>query len=87
MLGDLGKLIVAKVFKKLPKVQKIARSGHTAYLQHCNSIGFAYEKSSIVPYVSSWFRVSLRNVFWLLHEARKIELWTSVANLINILRS
>ena len=28
MLGDLGKLIVAKDFKKLPKVQKIARSGH-----------------------------------------------------------
>ena len=30
MLGDLGKLIVAKGFKKLLKVQKIARSGHTA---------------------------------------------------------
>ena len=30
MLGDLGKLIVAKGFKKLPKVQKIARPGHTA---------------------------------------------------------
>ena len=29
MLGNLGKLIVAKGFKKLPKVQKIARSGHT----------------------------------------------------------
>ena len=29
MLGDWGKLIVAKGFKKLPKVQKIARSGHT----------------------------------------------------------
>ena len=29
MLGDLGKLIVAKDFKNLPKVQKIARSGHT----------------------------------------------------------
>ena len=29
MLGDLGKLIVAKGFKKLPKVKKIARSGHT----------------------------------------------------------
>ena len=29
MLGDLAKLIVAKGFKKLPKVQKIARSGHT----------------------------------------------------------
>ena len=27
---DLGKLIVAKGFKKLPKVQKIANSGHTA---------------------------------------------------------
>ena len=31
MLGDLGKLIVAKGFKKLPKVQKIARSGHTEF--------------------------------------------------------
>ena len=29
MLGDWGKLIVAKGFKKFPKVQKIARSGHT----------------------------------------------------------
>ena len=29
MLGDLGKLIVAEDFKKLPKVKKIARSGHT----------------------------------------------------------
>ena len=28
-VGDLGKLIAAKDFKKLPKVQKIARSGHT----------------------------------------------------------
>ena len=28
-VGDLGKLIVAKGFKKLPKVQKIAKSGHT----------------------------------------------------------
>ena len=29
-VGDLGKLIVAKGIKKLPKVQKIANSGHTA---------------------------------------------------------
>ena len=29
MSGDLGKLIAAKGLKKLPKVQKIARSGHT----------------------------------------------------------
>jgi len=28
-VGDLGKVIVAKGFKKLPKVQKIAKSGHT----------------------------------------------------------
>ena len=28
---DLGKLIVAKGFKKLPKVQKIAQSGHTGH--------------------------------------------------------
>ena len=31
-MGDLGKLIVAKGFKKLPKVQKIAKSGHTGYV-------------------------------------------------------
>ena len=28
---DWGKLIVAKGFKKLPKVQNIAQSGHTAW--------------------------------------------------------
>ena len=28
-VGDLGRLIVAKGFKKLPKVRKIAKSGHT----------------------------------------------------------
>ena len=28
-VGDLGKFIVAKGFKKLPKVQKIAKSGDT----------------------------------------------------------
>ena len=32
-MGDLGKLIAAKGFKKLPKVQKIAQSGHTATMQ------------------------------------------------------
>ena len=29
-VGDLGKIIVATGFEKLPKVQKIAQSGHTA---------------------------------------------------------
>ena len=38
MLGDLGKLIVAKGFKKLPKIQKIARSGHTGWMRS-QSIG------------------------------------------------
>ena len=31
-VGDLGKFLVAKGFKKLPKVQKIANSGHTGGL-------------------------------------------------------
>ena len=29
-VGDLGKIIVATSFEWLPKVQKIAQSGHTA---------------------------------------------------------
>ena len=36
-VGDLGKLIVAKGFEKLPEVQKIAKSGHTGHWSHCNS--------------------------------------------------
>ena len=44
-VGDLGKLIYAKGFKKLPKVQKIAKSGHTDWglrLIHtrCSSLCF-----------------------------------------------
>ena len=34
-VGHLGKLIVAKGFKKLPNVQLIAQSGHT----DCNLYG------------------------------------------------
>ena len=30
-MGDLDKLIVAKGIKRLPKVQLIAKSGHTAW--------------------------------------------------------
>ena len=36
---DLGKLIVAKGFKKFPIVQKIAKSGHTA--DHLNTYKIA----------------------------------------------
>ena len=39
---DLGKLIVAIGFKKLPKVQKIANSGHTDYLPSSNPIAALY---------------------------------------------
>ena len=35
---DLDKLIVSKGFKKLPKVQKTAQSGHTAYNTVKNTI-------------------------------------------------
>ena len=31
---DVGKLIVAKGFKNLPKVQNIAQSGHTEWGHH-----------------------------------------------------
>ena len=33
--GDLGKLIVTKSFKKLPKVQKIAQYGHMVVVKPC----------------------------------------------------
>ena len=33
---DLGKLIGAKVFKNMPKVQKIAQSGHTGPIELSN---------------------------------------------------
>ena len=32
--GDLGKIIVATGFEWLPKVQKIAQSGHTVPITH-----------------------------------------------------
>ena len=31
-VGDLGKLIVAKGFEKLPKIQKFAQTGHTGII-------------------------------------------------------
>ena len=33
-VGDLGKIIFATSFEWLPKVQKIAQSGHTDYTIH-----------------------------------------------------
>ena len=44
--GDWGKLIVAKGFKKLPKVQNIAQSGHTVY----HTLAHAHQsKGSLSP--------------------------------------
>ena len=34
-VGDLGKIIVATSFEWLPKVQKIAKSGHTGRRRSC----------------------------------------------------
>ena len=39
-VGDLGKLIAAKGFKKLPKVQKIAKSGHTVPILQSKMVGY-----------------------------------------------
>ena len=37
-VGNLGKIIVATGFEWLPKVQKIAQSGHTAHVIELNYI-------------------------------------------------
>ena len=39
---DWGKLFVAKGFKKLPKVQNIAQSGHTDGQSHQRGYGWWY---------------------------------------------
>ena len=41
-VGDLGKIIVAIGFEWLPKVQKIAQSGHTAWDQNCKNVLVRY---------------------------------------------
>ena len=43
---DVGKLIVAKGFKNLPKVQNIAQSGHTVGVPHCDQITLGMEHFS-----------------------------------------
>ena len=42
-MGDLGKLIVAKGFKELPKVQKIAQSARTGRISQNYLISFQVE--------------------------------------------
>ena len=40
-MGELGKLIVALGFEKLPKIQLIAQSGHTALIRYSLTTGRA----------------------------------------------
>ena len=56
-VGDLDKLIIAKGFKKMPKVRKMARSGHTDEVKHflvksINNfkIGFDRKRTGFVIY-------------------------------------
>ena len=46
-VGDLGKLISAKGFKKLPKVKKIAKSGHTVTQQPVPLAGRTHRQQKI----------------------------------------
>ena len=51
--GDLGKLIVANGFKKLPKFQKIAKYGHTD--------GYTLSHTYPCARASSWFTHCLQD--------------------------
>ena len=50
-VGDLGKIIVAKCFEWLPKVQKIAQSGHTGISLHFNA---PYSSYCVFSYLVSF---------------------------------
>ena len=53
ILGDLGKIIVANSFERLPKVQKIAQSGHTvgsSFYRKCGQIVKLRPKRSLNVY-------------------------------------
>ena len=47
-VGDLGKIIVATCFEKLPKVQKIFQSGHTG---HERELSY---KTLFIPELRGW---------------------------------
>ena len=62
-MGDLGKLIVAKGFEKLPKVQQIAQSGHTDLCLHscvyliCHILQIIWdflERENLLKWFQSW---------------------------------
>ena len=47
---DWGKLIVAKGFKKLPKVQNIAQSGHTGHMRRTRMCFTTKNKENAYPF-------------------------------------
>ena len=62
--GDWGKLIVAKGFKKLPKVQNIAQSGHTGSRVGQRILTY-FVTGSITVQLTSYFN-GLYNIYCLL---------------------
>ena len=54
-VGNLGKTIIATRFKKLPKVQEIAQSGHTSLLAYDSTSPL---KSNIVSITLAKFYLS-----------------------------
>ena len=54
-VGNLGKIIIATGFKKLPKVQEIAQSGHTSLLAYDSTSPL---KSNIVSITLAKFYLS-----------------------------
>ena len=55
-MGNLSKIIVAKGFKKSPKVQNIAKSGHTDY--HLGT-SFSWNAIGIKNLAYPWFDAQL----------------------------
>ena len=68
---DLGKLIVAKGLKKLPKLQKIARSGHTAEKQSGLCKTTTTTAAAVVSIFSEIFDKKILENFW---ESRGLEI-------------
>ena len=55
-MGDLGKIIVATSFEWLPKVHKIAKSGHTAllWLDAVSRMMSINQSEGIIYYWNEW---------------------------------
>ena len=53
-VGDLGKFNIAQGFKKLPKVQKIAKSGHTGWEDQKNPLTITARYDSSVILINAY---------------------------------